>query len=252
MDLPVRVSKRPYEPSIAAYFTYSQSSKAALADTNTSRLSRAASSHSNASTIPERVQTSLLSVGMRVRKAVAGGYQREPLKELANARSAAYVQAQSRRPAELAPFSALHAVGGYDVQQKSADWDEPNIQAAMLDPRVMDLDCPGLTMSQESVDSTCSNVASVTPSRKRVHDEAGDELGLNGNELGMQVFVDSDLVLGGMASTSGARIIAKPRTRRRLGVPRTWIDDYYTPDIAEHDVMDFEDATFLHPLSDGE
>ncbi|KHO01282.1 Ribonucleotide reductase inhibitor [Metarhizium album ARSEF 1941] len=118
--------------------------------------------------LPSSVQSNLLSVGMRVRKSVPEGYKTSGTSAfklwtdktkppaMCGPLTKTRMGASSR---ELLPFCGINKVGGLDSQPvfRSDDEDE---SAPELD------DVPGLTMSQESVDSNAPE-----PSRKRGHND---------------------------------------------------------------------------------
>lgn len=114
--------KRAYQPSLNNYFHI-------RSDPFTHPIPRPLTAHEQFAP-PHSVQSSLLSVGMRVRKAVPGGYQsaqqhpklvEKPMTQLVETRANTNLPSQ---PAELAPFCGINKVGGYGVQQ----WPEANEQ----------------------------------------------------------------------------------------------------------------------------
>lgn len=104
--------KRKFQPDIRTFL--SAPDDGAVTDEN----ARSAHSAAKSYALPESIQSSLLSVGMRVRKAVPGGYRNAQL-ELAgkdeNATSEPLAEMstfQTNAPRELQPFCGLHKVGG--------------------------------------------------------------------------------------------------------------------------------------------
>jgi len=196
--------------------------------------------------LPASVESNLLSVGMRVRKSVPEGYKvggtsafklwtdNTPLptssRSAAPSSSAAY-RAVSR---ELLPFCGINKVGGLDVQPEVVRPDDDDVLA--LD------DIPGLTMSQESNDST----ADSANARKRFFiDEADDavdpvETSMAGGD-GDGEISSRTLAPGGFGN---ARIMAIPRSRaakKTGGVPLKETTDQENMAIDG----DFEEAEFL-------
>ncbi|GAO14038.1 uncharacterized protein UV8b_01874 [Ustilaginoidea virens] len=160
--------------------------------------------------LPSSVQANLLSVGMRVRKSVPEGYKTTGTSAFklwtdntAVAPRAAAMRAASR---ELLPFCGINKVGGLDAQPPCPDDQEEGVQPVPgLD------DVPGLTMSQESVDSNAPE-----PSRKRVHvenepDDSPTMLAAPGKGWDEQVSPRSL----GPAQWCGSRVMAVPRARAR-------------------------------------
>ncbi|KAI0551461.1 ribonucleotide reductase inhibitor-domain-containing protein [Xylaria curta] len=137
------------------------------------------------SQLPAYVQTNLLSVGMRVRKSVPEGYKTGNYNTFAlwdesdtGPTTSTMGEGQRSRanafssPRELLPFCGIHRVGGLDTQ--SGD-DRPTPSTFRLPtgtsttPAYQPMfgvngtdidDMPGLTSSQESVES---NASSITP-----------------------------------------------------------------------------------------
>ena len=77
----------------------------------------------NEPNLPSEVQASLLSVGMRIRKAVPEGYKThktslfsDPTPALPRTTSYAYQPTGPSRVAELTPFCGLHSIGGLGIQ----------------------------------------------------------------------------------------------------------------------------------------
>lgn len=174
----------------------------------------------------ESVQASLLSVGMRVRKAVPEGYKTTSEKGLTSTipdtiQTGAAVRYS--RAQELAPFCGIHRVGGYMEQLVVATYQSFDNE---------DFGFP--SSSQESMASVESNetVSDVTQQsprnlRKHFRDEGDEDDSGNMEHCGV----------------GAARHIATAHTRRRghegtANFPRP-------PD-------DFEEASFLQPRSNEE
>lgn len=204
--------RRRFQTPITSFFP-SVSSEPQSADGHTvSHNHYSASTFSATPVVPAKVQASLLSVGMRVRKSVADGYKTQLSLEAEKAK-VAVVATQSRlaqpyyghtRPAELAPFSGL-----------SKSTDEPH--SIVTD----DGDAYSLPpSSQESTTSTGSYTYGLN-GQKRSFDFEDD------------VYADDDET--GQDTLRG-RVILSPR--RRLFAQ-------HTSNQPNMDLDDFEEASFL-------
>ncbi|ETS84847.1 hypothetical protein PFICI_02872 [Pestalotiopsis fici W106-1] len=218
--------------------------------------------------VDSSVQANLLSVGMRVRKAVPEGYKtngysafslwdennnttsrsnREmtaPTKTTydATGRSRSGAASVATTPRELLPFCGIHKIGGMDTQKPNAADDYsfslPSTEGplGLLDPDSMD-EVPGLTLSQESVESNNSIEADTFGSRTRKRFFADEE--------------SADFPDFGASSRSLAPV--DPSNGRRLATPRktrlsTKLDG--PGPVGQENVMvldDFEEASFLDP-----
>lgn len=207
------------------------------------------------------VQANLLSVGMRVRKAVPEGYKtngysafslwdennnkssREmaaPTKTTydANGRSRSSGAASgASTPRELLPFCGIHKIGGMDTQKSAADDYAFSLPSAdnLLDS--MDEEVPGLTLSQESVESNDSIESDTFGSRTRKRFFADEE---NAD------FPDFDASSRSLAPVdpSNGRRMAVPRKGRLAQKPNGFRTG------GQENVMvldDFEEASFLDP-----
>lgn len=212
-----RTSRRglPTQASISDYFSPSQAGTLSLP-------SEHAVIHPAAARA-ESVQASLLSVGMRVRKAVPEGYKTVSEKGLTSTipnTVGTTAAARFSRAQELAPFCGIHRVGGYMEQPTAATYQSFDNE---------DFGFP--SSSQESMASVESNetVSDITQQRTRNHrkhfrDEGDEDDSENTEHCGVEA----------------ARHIATAHTRRR-GHERT-ANFSLPPD-------DFEEASFLQPRS---
>ncbi|KAJ9298137.1 hypothetical protein DTO271G3_3742 [Paecilomyces variotii] len=122
--------RRRFQPPITSYFaatgpTTTESNHNNDNGTTSSPLSHhnySAPTYSASPALPHKVQSSLLSVGMRVRKSVPEGYKTEALKPSVYALAAAkestsggYIASRTSY-AELAPYCGIHKIGNYAVQ----------------------------------------------------------------------------------------------------------------------------------------
>ena len=170
--------------------------------------------------LPATVQTNLLSVGMRVRKSVPEGYKTGSYSGFAlwdesnsaaapsSSSSSSYPSSEGRSranafsaPRELLPFCGIHSIGGLSTQPENIYLPSAAVSPTLADtmsyrPSAVSVDdmsvaaaaaledIPGLTSSQESMDSALSITTTITdvdassPSlqtRKRSFTEDGDE-----------------------------------------------------------------------------
>ncbi|KAM0283507.1 hypothetical protein ACHAQH_002458 [Verticillium albo-atrum] len=200
----------------------------------------APSSQPAASVLPSSVQTNLLSVGMRVRKSVPEGYKTGTYSAFKLWSDAPVAPSPKTMPAfkapaqrELLPFCGIHNIGGFASQPVDDNDEEEGSDVPDID------DVPGLTSSQESVESTFS-----APSRKRIYDDDEEDAPTDSLQVSCQTknaWAEGDvsprsLTLAGWVN---ARPMAVPR---RLGHRKT------TAAVAgseQENLKDFEEADFL-------
>ncbi|GLI81162.1 hypothetical protein PoHVEF18_009534 [Penicillium ochrochloron] len=203
--------RRRFQAPITSFFPSASASSESADGHTVSHNHYSASTFSATPVVPARVQASLLSVGMRVRKSVADGYKTQ-LSLNAEKAKTAVVASEPRlaqpyygntRHAELAPFSGFSksAKEPYSINTDDGD-------AFSLPPS-----------SQESITSTAS-YAGVLNGHKRSFDFEDDVYAYenSGNEI------------------PRGRTILSPR--RRLLVQ-------HTSNLPKMDLDDFEEASFL-------
>ncbi|OQE17667.1 hypothetical protein PENSTE_c020G00737 [Penicillium steckii] len=131
--------RRRFQPAITSYFSSQQAEPQQPTTVNGNAVSHnhyAAATFSPTPVVPEKVQSSLLSVGMRVRKSVADGYRTEQsLKQekekalappVAVKPSTAQTQSGSSYSyAELAPFSGISKSYDHIVTDEGDDYSLP-------------------------------------------------------------------------------------------------------------------------------
>lgn len=237
--------------------------------------------------LPASVQANLLSVGMRVRKSVPEGYKTGSYSaftlwdESNNSNPTTHStmgEGRSRAnaistPRELLPFCGIHKVGGLGTQPEnftlspspssytlSSTASQPllSVNGSPLDDDSMD-DVPGLSSSQESIESTTSNL-SVPPSktRKRSYTEDEDEtpdipghLNLNVNFNVWRDSFDGEVSPRSQApagwAPSNGRIMAMPRKakHRASKLAAQAMDQENVMIVEGPDGADFEEADFL-------
>ncbi|KAM0714084.1 hypothetical protein Q7P37_011048 [Cladosporium fusiforme] len=224
--------KRQYQPSISSFFQCHGSTSAGSGSPSrvTSPLSPP---------LPPETQSSLLSVGMRVRKSVPEGYKTHktmPVPEFPFPSTAPTAALDQPRPSyntsnsrELAPFCGLHKVGGFAAPPSSAPAAFPNsdnINSSM----------PGLSMSQSTLSSTQSSIASTIPGNKATNKRTYDEE----VEDDMDAYFD-EVEAEEQTAPVESRRIAKLRRSPRKEAPGTFT---FTNSIEG----DFEEAPFLVPM----
>lgn len=228
--------KKQYQPSIASYFDRQVPTTSPT--TNGSR------SAPLTLPLPPEVQSSLINVGMRVRKSVPEGYKTHktmgkdafpfpssaPVLQVVSSapRRSGRAAANERATRELTPFCGLHKVGGFSSHASSS-------APAMIESgdEEGDDDLPGLTMSQSTLFSTQDSVHSagmpaLSGGVKRTFEEDIED------------DMDDYFAQIDQAETAfTTRPLAKPNTAfRRLGA-------------GAMNGSDFEDAAFLAPVDDG-
>ncbi|GKT42680.1 uncharacterized protein ColSpa_02861 [Colletotrichum spaethianum] len=209
--------------------------------------------------LPSEVQSNLLSVGMRVRKSVPEGYKtgtyssfklwsdtterRTPVVRTTNAASTPNTTARHRSAAaqrELLPFCGINKVGGLASQPTHTseyEYEEDGVPG--LD------DMPGLSSSQESVESVESTANDGRSKKRFFADEETDEP--------VQVWANRTAWLEGEVSPrslapsgwANARPFAVPRKSRRKPAAEQEnlvVDDFDEADFLVSPDTDMSDA----------
>ncbi|KAK8061409.1 ribonucleotide reductase inhibitor protein [Apiospora phragmitis] len=186
-------------------------------------------------------QANLLSVGMRVRKAVPEGYKTgtysafslwdEAGNEMAGAGAGDTGRSRANAvstPRELLPFCGINRVGGLSTQSSTETFSF-NATAPVHQPTIRSADAmdssdelPGLTMSQESTDSNDSVSCGVTGARtrKRFFVEDEDDAPELPGRLNIVGWHDDDAVSPRSLAPAGwgnGRVMAVPRKGRTRG-----------------------------------
>lgn len=251
--------KRPFQPSITSFF---------------GRVDRDEYEQQQATRIPSQpilepsIQSALLSVGMRIRKAVPEGYKthkttlfQDTTPALRNQHTTtSQSQTRAARRAELMPFCGLHKVGGHGVQDMPVNTHEPiDMFAATRMP---------FTSSQESSSSCFSTdwmpaAPMLTPflnNKRRYRDDEAEDEDVPPFQLHFSDPLDP--MLAGLSFTSptrafypvshtnmpnissmSTRAMAKPKTRRKDR-------SEFGARSPDNDGMDFDEAAFLAPCDD--
>ena len=170
--------KRQYQPPIHSFFQRNANTSAGSGSSSPSHPASPLSPP-----LPAETQSSLLSVGMRVRKSVPEGYKTHktmPTEASPFPSTAPAVAEPTLRPSydtansrELAPFCGLHKVGGLSAQGNLA----PPSSAPPAFPGGHDgaTSMHGLCMSQSSSASTPPS-APQTANKRAYDDDAEDDV----------------------------------------------------------------------------
>ncbi|MCJ1353354.1 MAG: hypothetical protein MMC33_003340 [Icmadophila ericetorum] len=235
--------KRRFQPSITLYLSPSSTCSSPPSSTLTT----------TPSSLPSSIQSSLLQVGMRIRKSVPEGYKTKShvtttTKIPLGTKSWSSVNAtRGSGRAELTPFCGLHKIGNLEVQElgMGAPIGEVEEEGDLLPLVFEELDEGFPGSSQESNFSTRAvesfnyyGARAPGPGvgnergNKRIWEEDEDGEGVEGRR-------DVDISSEGIV---GLRIIAQPKTRRKgfgaeLGPTRK--------EGMQKGVEDFEEAEFL-------
>ncbi|KAK6216378.1 hypothetical protein LQW54_003582 [Pestalotiopsis sp. IQ-011] len=238
----------PAQRRITSFFNSSPSGGSALPSSEPSV------SRNGLGAVDSSVQANLLSVGMRVRKAIPEGYKTggycafslwdennnaktktvsvsvsTPTKPAYDAAPRGCAAATT--PRELLPFCGIHKIGGMDTQKSAADDFAFSLPAAGGDGPLglLDMDeeaVPGLTLSQESVESNDSVESSRTRKRFFAADDDDEE----------------EETVEHLQDLGNGRRMATPRKARFRGK--------FGETVGQENVMvvdDFEEASFLDP-----
>ncbi|KAI9863375.1 MAG: hypothetical protein M1813_003817 [Trichoglossum hirsutum] len=193
MPAPGRQAKRPFQPSITSYFSSTQPTSSPQSQPVHAQC---------APPLPAKVQSSLLNVGMRVRKSVPEGYKTGSYCGLGAATdhgSSSYAIAGSfssqgttdRHLTELTPYCGIMKVGGYALQQNNSGRKSASLEHEMKAPDSDELDFPdgsqGSTISTLSTDSTPPVLQTINSQKRRLEDS---EYGIGESPFSRFVYED--------------------------------------------------------------
>ncbi|KAI1472476.1 ribonucleotide reductase inhibitor-domain-containing protein [Daldinia caldariorum] len=282
----------PAQRQITSFFTTQQPDYSSSINHTSSRAQNP-SGLANPS-LPASVQANLLSVGMRVRKSVPEGYKtgsysafglwdernnNNTNNKITTSGSAAVMgEGRSRANAistsrELLPFCGIHKVGGLSPQPEITTQSFPpppsyqpllSLNGGPLN-ETMDEDVPGLTSSQDSVESTGSSISRAR-TRKRSYTEDEDETPQTPGRLNLDfnTWLWSDRFDGEVSPRSVApagwsagngngngngRVMAIPRKAKLRGTKLAAAQENVRV-VNSVDGSDFEEADFLVETSD--
>lgn len=209
--------------------------------------------------VPNEIQSSLLNVGMRVRKAVPEGYKQWKVKPLvsetsvlppnsiANVQRQPQVQMQSA-PRGLEPMCGMHKIGGLGVQNSSVssgsdfanNWTIGNVDG--------DDEYDAFPLSSQESTMTVSSTDSMPASRPSMKRGFSDDDEENENdEFTMETTTMPMSTMGGITTRPLAPLKrASNRRQRWTAVPMPMVRQRTVSGEAE---MDFEEAVFLRPRS---
>ena len=248
-----RTYKRPFQPSITSYF-------GRRADENErADVFSAPPTSVLSATLPATVQSSLLNVGMRVRKSVPEGYQTRP-KIIYGSAAPTWSEALShqtdptyqhpRNPSTtftgLVPYCGILKVGGHQAQPiPPSEQDLPPLQFDHEED--WDLGFPSSQDSISSYNSLCAPIPAISTisgavNKRRREDADEEDLDIEAQPVSPRSRPVSHTP---MPNLDAVRPIAVPKTRRK-GV--------YDDGIKESemiDVGDFGEAEFLRPVEWG-
>ncbi|KAH0556826.1 hypothetical protein GP486_005382 [Trichoglossum hirsutum] len=275
MPAPERQAKRPFQASITSYFTSTQSTSPAQSQP----------AHAQCvPPLPAKVQSSLLNVGMRIRKSVPEGYKTGTYcgpGAVADHGSSSYAtvgalasqSATDRRLTELTPYCGIMKVGGYALQPNNGDRKPASLGYEIKAFNSDELDFPDgsqrSTISTLSTDSSPPALQTINTHKRRLEEDSEDEV----SETSFSPFIYEDMTLppASLPSHPVSQIsvtnvnLSRPRVqaRSRRGahqasvsrVTKTYIGDEGNVDAGVGKTLtaphedDFSEADFLLPPS---
>ncbi|KAL8737732.1 MAG: hypothetical protein Q9181_001389 [Wetmoreana brouardii] len=190
--------------------------------------------------LPPAIQSSLLNVGMRIRKSVPEGYKTKRVGCMPHTKvdGCGVIHGANSGLAELVPYCGMNKTGGYEVQPRA----DVRVAYGSLFLEDEDEDEAGEspTSRQESVLQDESAVGmgarSFRACKRRLVDEEEEEI--KGNEMEEVRGVASHCTTDTPASVA-LRPIAQARNRRPIAAHNKVVDD-----------GDFSEATFLRSLDE--
>ncbi|KAI9753562.1 MAG: helicase [Chaenotheca gracillima] len=263
MPATTRDSKRPFQPSITSFF--------GRTDRNDYESAEAFRGERPSSPVlPSHIQSSLLNVGMRVRKSVPEGYRtKKGMVHDTFQPSSTYSQESERRPptrsngggsgrVELTPFCGIMKIGGFAEQDSSSSSSSSFPSFYPDDFSAFELP----DSSQESNISVAASDSAPVPDQGTFRRKNKRRFEGGADRDDCVIFDQDDLLTSSSSSypvshTSmpkfdSLRPMARPKTRRRyhICIPR---DDDLSADQegvevhAMSDQDDFDEAEFLRP-----
>lgn len=234
--------KRQFQPPIDSFF--------ARADRDQFLAQSASSNPSNQPSnsrpeLPAHVQSSLLSVGMRVRKAVPEGYKThktalfgDPSPALTRAVTAGGIRESSVSQRELLPYCGLHKVGGLGVQ------DLGTVDALGETDIFEDPEIGSFLSSQESTNSTLSTDSAPTAKMGTSHKRTFSRIHHGEEDEDWDGFDPVDFQISDLDMDLSSRQYAQPKRRQRAQDSREALANPLTD---SRNTLDWEEAGFLEP-----
>ncbi|KAI9761787.1 MAG: hypothetical protein M1840_001706 [Geoglossum simile] len=268
-----RQAKRPYQSNITSYFPSIQPASSTPSQP----------AHAQCTPLlPAAIQSSLLNVGMRIRKSVPEGYKTgrycgsgavagDSSPPYTSTRKIASQSFNDRHLTELAPYCGVMKVGGYALQRDGCD---TGLGCEINDALYHDcFDFPGgsqgSTISTLSADAMPASPQIVNPQKRPLENESEYEIG----ETPLSPLIFKDLTpplvsfpsypVSGISTRSInlSRPLARPRGRRKGRQAANWrnvnsyIGDEENMDVVGEETLavqggdDFGEADFLLPHS---
>lgn len=228
-----RSFKRPFQPSISSYFGH---------PTNDSGPTPAAQMSTPNYALTTAIQSSLLNVGMRVRKSVPEGYQTHT--KLSCRLSSAYnhltpernIVTPSRGSTGMVPYCGILKIEDQNTQLAPSEEDLPPLQ--------FDSDDWGFLSSQKPKASSDSLQPMVTmpmvSSHKRRREDEDDELDAESQTVSPRSYPPFSHTR--MPNLDQLRPIALLKTRKKLG-----LEPFELKESEMIDMGDFGEAEFFRP-----
>ncbi|KAL8706644.1 MAG: hypothetical protein Q9201_000341 [Fulgogasparrea decipioides] len=188
--------------------------------------------------LPPAIQSSLLNVGMRIRKSVPEGYKTKQAGCVlrTNVDDCAVFRGGNSEDAELVPYCGMNKTGSQEVQPRA----DVRVAYDSLDPEVEDeaeeFPTSGQELVLEDESAVGTGAGSFQACKRRFVDEEEEEI--VGNDVeevkGVRSHCTTDI-----SSSMALRPIAQARNRRSVAAHHKVIDD-----------GDFGEATFLRNLDE--
>ena len=226
-----RTFKRPFQPGIKSYFHTFEPDQPRIANT----------SSTSSLVIHTSIQSSLLNVGMRVRKAVPDGYKTKPLSDTPSVITYSHLnsvsQAQCQAYQGLVSYSGILKIGAYEAEYLPGI-DTPSLQ---FDDEIS---CPS---SRESISTDAMPTAvhppiyAVTKRRRPEEDQDGGNVDIG--PLSLRAGYPTSHTE--MPKSNVLRTVANPKTRKPQPprMPKVSLEER----INMANAGDFEEAEFFRP-----
>lgn len=228
-----RSFKRPFQPSISSYFGN---------HTHDSDMLPVAQMSTSSSTLPTIIQSSLLNVGMRVRKSIPQGYQTQ--RKLTCGLPDAYRHpgpehnsvTPSRGFTGLVPYCGILNTGGHSIQPAPSEEDLPPLQFDSGD---------WAFLSSQKSEASCEYLVPVVTvpvvsSHKRRREDEDDELDVESQPVSPRSYPPFSHTR--MPNLDQLRPIALPKTRKKAVLEALELKE-----SEMIDVEDFGEADFFRP-----